>query len=345
VDTSADPKHCGRCGNACADDQTCRAGTCVAKVTPTPDMAMSMPGPRCNMDPPAGAKLPPPLPRYSGGSCPTLMAGKNAITSQGHARSFLLAVPRDLRPDEKLPLLFLWHWLGGSADSFYRKGDIQAAVDTQRFLAIMPEAKSDMIFKWPFDIGVSSARMEEEFRFFDDMLTCAAQQFRVNVNCVSSAGVSAGALFTDQLAAGRGQYLASALSLSGGVGSFAKPFGNPSHKMPFLVLWGGPNDKCVGIIDFNKASKDLEDALVKGGHFMVECVHNCAHAEPPVDPVPGFSRYASLWQFVFDHPYWLGAGESPYKAGGLPSVYPSWCAIGKGMAKPRTGACPNPPGC
>lgn len=345
VDLQGDAQNCGRCGTVCPSGGRCQAGVCV--TTPPPDMAMSMsPMHACNATPPVGATLPPPLPRYTNGTCPTLVAGANDIKSTNSMRSFKLVVPKDLQPGERLPVLFLWHWLGGSADSFIRKGEIQAAADQQRFLAIAPEAKADMLFKWPFDIGVSSARMEEEFKFFDDMLTCAAAQYNVNTSCVGSAGVSAGALFTDQLVAGRGQYLSSALSLSGGVDSFAKPFGNPAHKMPFIVLWGGIWDKCVGIIDFNKASLALEDALVKNGHFFVECIHNCKHAEPPVDPVMGMSRYASLWQFVFDHPYWLRAGESPYKtAGRLPSVYPSWCAIGAGKATPRTGACPNPPGC
>ncbi|MCS6915710.1 MAG: hypothetical protein RMK29_10090 [Myxococcales bacterium] len=351
VDTTTDPRHCGACNRACAPGQTCRMGTCQGggpppDLAPPPDLGMPIPPARgCWADPPPGAILAPPPPRYSGGTCPKLVAGKNAIKSMGHDRSFLLAVPRDLKPEEKLPLVFLWHWLGGSAQKFYEKGQIQAAIDTQRFLAILPEAKSDMIFRWPFDIGVSQARMEEEFRFFDDMLSCAAAQFNVNRNCVSSVGVSAGALFTAQLAAYRDRYLASAISLSGGVGSFAKPFGNPMRKIPFIVLWGGPTDACLGIISFHNASQELENALVRGGHFFLECIHNCGHAEPPFEGPPGLSKYAGLWQFVFDHPYWLRAGESPYRTGPLPAGLPPWCGIGKGSARPRTGPCPDKPGC
>jgi hypothetical protein len=40
--------------------------------------------------------------------------------------------------------------------------------------------------------------------FFDDMLACVAEQFAIDENCVSSAGVSAGALFTAQLGSARG---------------------------------------------------------------------------------------------------------------------------------------------
>lgn len=298
----------------------------------------------CDMPPPAGATVAPAPPVYKG-TCPRLVPGKNTIWTSLFPRNFQLVVPAHLDPMEKLPVIFLWHWLGGSADEFIRKGEVQNAVDSQRFLAIVPEAKFDMIFKWPFDVGVSAARQEEEYRFFDDMLACAAAQFNVNNNCVASAGVSAGALFTDQLAGARGQYLSSALSLSGGVGGGVKPWGKPAHKLPMIVLWGGPTDNCLGVIRFNVISKTLEDELTRDGHFLVECVHNCGHAEPPFETPAMLSKYAGLWDFVLDHPYWLKAGESPYKTSGLPSDMPSFCAIGAGSATPRTGVCPDKPGC
>jgi len=300
----------------------------------------------CNQTPPPGATLAPLPPKYTGGTCPKLVPGKNTIKSTGNTRTFLLVVPKDLKADELLPVVFLWHWLGGSADSFLRKGEVQAAVDSQRFLAVIPESKADMIFRWPFNVGDSEKRQEEEYKFFDDMLSCVSEQFKVNRNCVSSAGVSAGALFTSQLAQGRAQYLASAISLSGGVGDAAsglvKPWKSPARKVPMMVLWGGPLDWCA-VINFHTSSLNLEAALEKDGNFFIECVHNCKHGEPPMDtPPPGLSKYGSLWRFVFDHPYWLAPGASPYKTSGIPTGagFPTWCGVGKGGARMRGGMCP-----
>jgi hypothetical protein len=101
-----------------------------------------------------------------------------------------------------------------------------------------------------------------------------------------------------------------------------------------LVLWGGATDQCV--VDFETASANLEDALTSDGHFFVECVHNCGHAVPPVDPTDGM---ASLWQFALDHPYWLSPGTSPYTSAGMPATSPEWCGMGMGGATPRTGMC------
>jgi len=93
------------------------------------------------------------------------------------------------------------------------------------------------------------------------------------------------------------------------------------------------------VLKFQELSNELQNKLEAGGHFMVECIHNCGHSEPPVEAENGASRYEGFWQFMFDHPYWLKPGESPYNENGLPPSMPSWCAIGVGNATPPPGVC------
>jgi hypothetical protein len=324
----------------------------MCTITDQPFGAAAIAAASCASPPPPGAPVPSPPKPYTGGTCPALIpyagttASENAIMSAGNARSFALVVPENLQPDENLPVIFLWYWLKGSVQDFYTTGDIQNAVDNQRFLAVIPEAKGDIsIWNWPFSIIDSAARAEEEYTFFDDMLSCVAAEFNVNTSCVSSAGVSAGALWTDQLAGARSDYLSSFLSISGGVGgTFVKPYASPPppHSMPVVVLWGGPTDMCL--VDFQTASQNLEADMTADCDFVVECIHNCGHGVPPFDEDAGSSAFAGLWQFALAHPFWLPAGTSPWTTSGLPSDMPPWCAIGVGNAVPRTGAC-NPPGC
>ena len=291
----------------------------------------------CRLEPPPGATPPPPLPVYAG-ECPELLPGLNTIDSTGNVREFLLIVPSDLQPEENLPVIFLWHWLGGDAQDFLEQGDVQNAVDQFRFVAVIPSSKGDVLFQWPFSAIDADARADEEFEFFDDMLACVAEQFNVAENCIASAGVSAGALWTDQLASARGAFLSSILSLSGGTGGVVKPWGGSPHKMPAMVLWGGPMDFCVAV-DFNSASMDLENHLQKDGHFVLECIHNCMHGAPPFDVEDGETAFAPLWKFVISHPYWLADGDSPYLATGVPEDMPDWCGIGVGGCMPREGEC------
>jgi len=300
----------------------------------------------CSDVPPDGAAAPPAAKAYSGGTCPTLVPGTNTIASVPGERQFILVVPTDLSESESLPVTFLWHWLGADASDFLEKGAVQEAVDQYRFIAVIPESKDDTQFKWPYSSLDSDARLEQEFEFFDDMLACVSEQFAVNESCVSSVGVSAGALFTAQLAGGRGEYLSSILVLSGGVGgNLIKGWKPAAHKMPAMVLWGGPDDNCFGVMNFVETSHNLEQELTTDGHFLMECVHNCGHAEPPMETEGSTTKFGALWEFVLHHPYWLDDGASPYSSGGIPASIPEWCSIGMGTATPREGECTSESGC
>ncbi len=311
----------------------------------------------CEAPRPPGAPAPitPPLVK----SCPSLVAGENTITSSATTRTFQLVLPATPVAGERYPVIFMWYWLGGSSNGFISKGEVQAAVDDQRFIAVVPDDIGADVFgtsfntHWPFDITQSDARMQQEFTFFDDMLSCVEQQFSINTDCVSTVGVSAGALFTDQLAQARSTTLSSFISLSGGVGdTIIKPWNGAAHKLPGIVLWGGDGPPtmdgvkdilgCLGIgMDFSVASHTLEQDLTRDGHFFVECIHNCGHVEPPLVAPAGESKYAGIWQFAFQHPYWLAPGDSPYQQTGLPVAMPAWCGIGSGGATPRSGGgCP-----
>lgn len=301
----------------------------------------------CRSTIPAGATRAPALPTYAG-ACPALAVppARTAITSSGASREFLVFRPATIATGEVLPVVFLWHWLGGDADKMGTILEVQAAADEHRFVGVVPFSKSDALFRWPFEASQSQARVDEETKFFDDMLACVAAALPVDKECVSTAGVSAGALWSSQLAVARSERLASVVSLSGGVGDVVRDWSTTKHRLPFLVLWGGPDDvypSSFPIVNFEKASRRLETALDADGHFITECTHNCGHTVPPFDPPPpGGLKFDMLWRFVLDHPYWLPAGKSPYAGKPLPSAFPAWCANGKGNAVPRpaNAACP-----
>ncbi|MBM4343039.1 MAG: hypothetical protein FJ100_06645 [Deltaproteobacteria bacterium] len=350
-------------------DQPAAADTDMAKDAAAPpdaaDAADVPPKPSytavsvaCGATPTAGAVLAAPPKAYSSGKCPVLVAdGKtlNTLNSKGNTRHFKLIAPADKKPGEALPVLFAWHWLKGSAKSFIETGELASAVAQQRFVAVVPESKGDIeiplakaSFPWPITSLSPAARFEEEFTFFDDMLACVAEQYAIDAQCVSVVGVSAGALFGAQLAQARSEHIASFLSLSGGTQSDGLsnlallPWKGAKHKLPVLVLWGGPQDSCA-LVNFQSASLAMQKALDKEGHFQVECIHNCQHGVPPVDAPEGVSQFKALWDFAWSHPYWLPPGHSPW-AKGLPADAPPWCAVGPGTAKIRTGQCP-PPSC
>lgn len=309
----------------------------------------------CDLPPPPGTQAPAALPTYAG-TCPALgvgIGGRNTLASGGVDRGFVLVAPAEpAAADERFPVVFLWHHMGSEADTFLQEGYLQAAVDEHRFVAVLPESLDDLgvdLFgrmfgwEWPWTESSEAARIAQEAQFMDDMLACVAAQYPVNEQCVSTGGVSAGGLWQPVLAASRSERIASMISMSGGVDArsslldffAAGPWASTAHRMPVLVAWGGPRDTCLGM-DFQAASQNLEAALERDGHALVECVHNCTHSVPPFDPERPFEQ---LVDFVMNHPYWLADGDSPYLWHGLPSSYPEWCALGAGAATPRTGEC------
>ena len=305
----------------------------------------------CAVPLPAGTPRAAALPVYAG-TCPVLAAppALTTIATSGAQRSFLVFRPASIAPGETLPVVFLWQWLGGSPDGVASRFEVQNAVDARRFIGVIPAPKGDVLFRWPFEASQPQSRVDEEARFFDDMLACVGAALPANKECVSSVGVSAGALWTAQLATVRSERLASMVSLSGGVGGgIVRGWTPPPHHLPALVLWGGPSDTYPAqapIMNFQNASKNLLGALAADGHFIVECTHNCGHAIPPFDaPAPGSGALFMdpVWRFVLDHPFWLPPSASPYVSKPLAAPFPSWCGKGVGSATPRpSGAACQP---
>lgn len=281
---------------------------------------------------------PPPLRPYSAITCPTLTAGhtaadsvNTAFLSAGDARSFRVLIPAAYDPALEWPVVFGWHWLNASSGSFVRDAELESAIDEMGFIAVLPDrlerpsGDKAYYFDWPF-VEVNDA--EKELVFFDDLLTCVAEQLSVDRRRVYGIGVSAGALWlTHLMSTDRVDYLAAVESLSGGLGrvsgAWQMSFVPRPYKFPAIVLWGGPND-WLGL-SFAEASEELRNELVADGHFVVTCTHDAGHAIPPIQPPPNSrTRFWSLWRFMLDHPYGV---PSPYQAEGLPSGFPPWCSL------------------
>lgn len=286
-------------------------------------------------------RTPPPLPTYSHGTCPQLTGGPTEATSLtrnfpsgSDTRAFHVVVPPSYDGTKPYPVVFGWHWLNASGGSFIRSGELESATEQMHFIAILPEQLEDSSgkkayqFDWPF---VETWGAPKELTFFDDMLACVAAQYKIDTSRVYGIGVSAGGLWVSYLSTtDRAKYFAAVESLSGGLGqdptgTWALKYTPQPNKFPTLVLWGGATDWMI--LDFQQASKNYRDALRKDGHFVVQCTHASGHAMPPINAPDGGTKFASMWQFMLDHPYGLPPGTSPYQQTGLPPVFPSWCSI------------------
>ncbi|MCC7070987.1 MAG: hypothetical protein IT383_06685 [Deltaproteobacteria bacterium] len=288
-------------------------------------------------------RIPPALPTYSHGTCPTLVGGATSASSvvTGFAtgdqvRSFRLLVPASYDGTQRYALMFAWHWLNASSSSFVDQGELESAIEEYPFIIVLPDKRLNANgskayqFDWPF---AETWGTESELVFFDDLLACVNEQFSVDRDRVYGIGVSAGALWVSYLSTtARANHLAAVESLSGGLGSLGfggagwqMEYAPQPNKFPAIVLWGGDSD-WLGL-SFRDASVAYRDALRADAHFVVECVHDAGHAVPPIDPPPGQTRFSFLWEFMLDHPMGVAGGASPWRNAGMPSFAPSWCSL------------------
>jgi hypothetical protein len=158
--------------------------------------------------------------------------------------------------------------------------------------------------------------------YADQAVACAIQQYGVDPRRIHSAGYSAGALQTVWMTYGRGGYIASAISYSGGdivIDTTTRQ--DPSNIPPAIVAHGSKAADDL-VANFATGSATWETDIKNAGGFSIDCDDGGSHLAfftqrgPPLKPV--------AYQFFKDHPF--GIKPEPYKA--VPAGYPSYCKLG-----------------
>lgn len=242
-------------------------------------------------------------------SCPDLSASTWATFSSG--RTARVYVPSG--GAESPPLLFLWHYLGGTSDDMAWLFDAQGMADQHGAVVIAPDASADNIFEWDFWNGET-----DDLNFYDELRACAAQELEVDLRRVYASGVSAGALWTTQLSLDRGDTLAAVLPFSGGT-FFG--YNSPTYAFPALLMWGGDSDTYglsgVWKVDFQELTQEYSEGLQEDGHFVVHCNHEMGHTVPGDGP-------AILEDWLFPHTFGY---PSPFQGSDPSSEFASYCYL------------------
>jgi len=237
-------------------------------------------------------------------SCAEFATGTVTMDVGGDARVLEVELPAD---PEGAPVVFAWHWLGGTASQTLDWMAVRDLAD-EGYIVVAPES-SGLQLEWDFN---NPGTDNVDLALFDAVLSCLWEDFGVDDDRVYSTGMSAGGLMTTFLTMHRADVLAATAPFSGG--AFEASYREPEADIPVLVSWGGPSDTYGGY-DFHGASLEFLDLLDDDGHFTVACEHTGGHL-PPAEAVDMMSR------FFADHV--RGAG-SPWASDGLPQDLPAWC--------------------
>ncbi|MEL6343987.1 MAG: PHB depolymerase family esterase [Myxococcota bacterium] len=273
-----------------------------------------------------------PLAALSSGACPDMSTSGQTTTfsSSGQERTVTVLFPSEL-PDD-LGLLFFFHGVMSPletpqpTDYMARALQLQRVADEMGMVIVLPqgplwEMVGQEFFFWDAEQGTEDG----DLALFDDLRTCAAEAFPVDLERVYAAGFSGGALFTTVVLGARADTLAAVVEMSGGsdltiplIENPVSAYSTPARQTPTLLVTGGTDDAWpspqLALVNFFDASDVLEDKLVGDGHFVVRCDHDEGH-------VLTSPELAAMEMWLTNHRF----GEPSPFASGLDPAMAEWC--------------------
>ncbi len=231
--------------------------------------ACTAPDPEVTLPGVAATQAPEPLEACTD-SAECLFEGRNAFAADGAEASVLVSLPAEPRG---APVVFVWHYLGGSAAEIVEWMGTDALVDAG-YVVIAPDSRGLAFTEWQVD---GDPEENPDVALFDALAAQISAQYGTDDARVYATGFSAGGLFTSYLTMFRADALASTAPFSGGVPSYM--YASPASKLPVMLTSGGSGDSYGGF-DFSAASADFAAALVADGHEVVDCQHADGHWLP-----------------------------------------------------------------
>jgi predicted esterase len=206
--------------------------------------------------------------------------------------------------------------------------NFQSLAETHNALIFLPESPiwelvGQQFHMWDVEDGTS----DKDLALFDDLRTCGAQNFDINLDKVVSGGFSGGSLFNTILLGERADHLAAVVEMSGGanidIPTFDEkiaPYDTPSTDIPILLISGGDTDlwpdASLPIVHFQEATDTLQEKLLEDERFVVRCTHNTGHNITN-------KAFSAAIDWLAIHEYGV---SSTYEEEGIGS-WEDWCVV------------------
>jgi predicted esterase len=248
---------------------------------------------------------------YSRGTCPPLSQGAN-LDVGFTGRTVLLYIPTSTRGP--FGVVFAWS-AGGSAEAY---DFLATRYDQDGYILVIPNGRPQYPLTWDMDRGGAEA----DLRFFDDVVTCLAEQYPIDLRRVHSTGYSVGGIFTAYLMGYRSETLASIVAWSTGETdpSGRRMVPSPRHRIPGLLYHGGSHDEP----DYagREGTLALASRMASNGQFTVVCDHGLGHTIPgPLD-----ATLQQMWTFMLAHPFTPG-NAAAWAESGIAGKLPDFCRV------------------
>ncbi len=251
--------------------------------------------------------------------CPTFVEGTNTFTSANLEREILVDLPEGWDGETEVPLLFVFHGLGGNAEEMVAYSGYDTVAAAGNAIVIYAHGADDSVgeqvhpTEWNYLLP-RYGNDNPDVVYFRDVLKCAAEAWMIDEDRIYLSGMSAGGLFSTFLTLTQSDVVAAAAPFSGGFGlAFPETYDNLT---PILVSWGGETDTAVST-NFDDLAEALLTQYAAEGRFHVACDHGAGHTWPG-------AMTAAAWDFLSRFEY--GDTTNPFGSE-LPEVFPDYCTI------------------
>ena len=162
---------------------------------------------------------------------------------KGLERSFYIHAPTNIEQLDKIPLLFVLHGFGGSAERIMGYSNFQSIADESNFIAIFPQGS-------PFETILSSASSHwnsggwtvgsdvDDVDFINSIIDWVSGEYNIDQERIYSTGMSNGGFMSYHLACNLSSRIAAIASVTGSMTKQTFEDCDPTHPTPILQIHG-----------------------------------------------------------------------------------------------------------
>src|SRR6266496_236309 len=163
------------------------------------------------------------------------------ITVGGTQRSYILHIPPGYHGSARLPLVFVLHGMGGTAESIEQKTGMSAKADQENFIVVYPNAVGRPTV-WNAGLSDISNNGADDVGFIRAVMDKSEHDLSIDKKRIYCCGFSSGAIMSYLLGAKLSHRLAAIGIASGTIGNTAsgsvREIPDPSEPVPVIAFHG-----------------------------------------------------------------------------------------------------------
>jgi polyhydroxybutyrate depolymerase len=170
---------------------------------------------------------------------------KKTIEVDGLERDYYVFIPKNLKKEEKVPLVFVFHGGGGTAVRMDKFTNFSELAEKEKFVVVYPQGVQN---HW--NDGREVNAIEENGKYVDDlafvkaMLDEVGKDHNIDQKRIFSTGLSNGGFFSNYLAVNLSEKFAAIAPVIGGISKPLSENFNPKKSISVFIIQG-TEDKLV----------------------------------------------------------------------------------------------------